>query len=360
MSELTFNVPINQTSFGQVSVALLREMYDREMSPLLFPIGGDINLSTHKEDKGFHDWLIEASKKAFEKHHRNNKTLKLWHINGALESFSNDQLLMTFYELDNITPSERNALLNNRVAVTSSYTKEIFESVGLTADFVPLAFDKYNFYRTDKKYFEDDRITFNLCGKFEHRKHHVNILRAWAKQFGNNTKYHLQCSLYNNFLSPEQNNEIIAKALNGIRYSNIIFLNFMSENSKYNEFLNSADIVLGMSGGEGWGLPEFQSVCLGKHAVVLNAHAYKDWATDETCVMVEPSGKIPSADGVFFREGSPFNQGEFYTWEEQDFVNGCYDAIKRVKDTQRVNSKGIELQKEFTYSKTLDKILELM
>ena len=134
----------------------------------------------------------------------------------------------------------------------------------------------------------------------------------------------------------------------------------MAENSKYNEFLNAADIVLGMSGGEGWGLPEFQSVCLGKHAVILNAHAYKDWATEETCVMVEPSGKIPSEDGMFFRKGSPFNQGEFFSWEEEDFINGCYDAIKRVKDTGRVNSKGIELQEQFTYSKTLDKILEIL
>ena len=92
MSELTFNVPINQTSFGQVSIALLREMYNRKMSPLLFPIGGGIDLSTQAEDKDFNNWLIEANKKAAEKHNRNNKTLKLWHINGALESFSNDQL----------------------------------------------------------------------------------------------------------------------------------------------------------------------------------------------------------------------------------------------------------------------------
>jgi hypothetical protein len=55
----------------------------------------------------------------------------------------------------------------------------------------------------------------------------------------------------------------------------------MNENSIYNEFLNSADIILGMSGGEGFGLPEFQSIALGKHAVLLNAHAYKTWAPSE-------------------------------------------------------------------------------
>ncbi len=55
----------------------------------------------------------------------------------------------------------------------------------------------------------------------------------------------------------------------------------MQKNSLYNDYLNSANIILGMSGGEGWGLPEFQSVALGKHAVILNATGYKDWATEK-------------------------------------------------------------------------------
>ena len=50
----------------------------------------------------------------------------------------------------------------------------------------------------------------------------------------------------------------------------------------YNDFLNSSDIVLGMSGGM-LGLPEFQSAYLGKHAVLLNVSAYKDWAKENWC-----------------------------------------------------------------------------
>ena len=67
-----------------------------------------------------------------------------------------------------------------------------------------------------------------------------------------------------------------------------------------------------MSGGEGWGLPEFQSACLGKHAVLLNASAYKDWANDKNAVLVEPSGKRDVYDGMFFHEGQPYNQGQVY------------------------------------------------
>ena len=73
-------------------------------------------------------------------------------------------------------------------------------------------------------------------------------------------------------------------------------MQFMPKNAVYNDYLNSGDIVIGMSGGEGWGLPEFHSVGLGKHAVMLNATAYKEWATSENSVLLEPSGKIEVYD----------------------------------------------------------------
>ena len=68
----------------------------------------------------------------------------------------------------------------------------------------------------------------------------------------------------------------------------------MDKNIVYNDFLNSGDIILGMSGGEGWGLPEFHSVGMGKHAVVLNAHSYKDWADEINSVLIKESGLTTS------------------------------------------------------------------
>ena len=83
------------------------------------------------------------------------------------------------------------------------------------------------------------------------------------------------------------------------------FLGMMQKNSLYNDFLNSGNIILGMSGAEGWGLPEFQSVALGKHAVILNASAYKDWATEENSVMVESNGKEDCSGRSILQKGNP-------------------------------------------------------
>ncbi|MAF24571.1 hypothetical protein CL634_03210 [bacterium] len=357
MSELAFHLPINAVSFGQISINLLREAYKRGLEPSLFPIGQVPDLSTENEDKEFEKWINTCIRKGLESHSRKTPVFKLWHLNGSLESFSEKQTLLTFYEVDQPTSVELNVAKNNaKVLFTSKYTCEIFNNYGINSEFIGLGFDSNNFSVTDRDYF-NDRITFNLVGKLEKRKHHEKIIRAWVKKFGNDKNFYLNCAIFNSFLSPEQNSGFIEKVLEGKKYFNINLLGFMPKNSLYNDFLNSGDIVIGMSGGEGWGLPEFQSVGLGKHAIVLNAHAYKEWANEKNAVIVNPSKKIPAYDGMFFKPNQPWNQGNIFDFDENDFIEGCEKAIERVKNN-KINLEGLKLQEKFSYSKMFDKVLE--
>ena len=124
----------------------------------------------------------------------------------------------------------------------------------------------------------------------------------------------------------------------------------MPNNELYNDFLNSADVILGMSGGEGWALPEFQSVAMGKHAVILNASAYKEWANEKNSVLVNPSGKIPVYDGMFFQEGAPYNQGNIYDFNEDEFIKISKDkkniksvTLESLNDNQVFDSESVNL-----------------
>jgi glycosyltransferase involved in cell wall biosynthesis len=363
--EIAVNVALNGVSFGQVSIGLLREMHRREMSPCIFPINPqNVDLSAQGDlPEEFRNWLNECLAKALKSHKRDVPSFKLWHLNGSLDSVSRDQYLFTFYELDQPTAEEMNIIRNQKkVLVSSSYTKSIFEASGAdNIGFVPLFFDKDNFSQTEKaknnSYFKDGRITFNLTGKLEKRKNHHKLIQSWAKKYGDDPKYFLQCAVYNGFLKPEENNATIASMLEGKKYFNINFLGFMAKNELYNDYLNSGDIIIGGSGGEGWGLPEFHSVALGKHSVILNATAYKDWADEINSVMFNTSGKTEAYDGRFFVKGQPFNQGSTFDFEEEEFLEACDRAIERVK-IERINEAGITLQKKFTVEKTLDCILK--
>lgn len=353
------NLPINSVSFGQCSIAILRELFKKNLNPCIFPIGQPDG-SSQEISKEFGDWINQCINKAICDHKRKNPILKLWHLNGSLESFSERQTLMTFYELDNPTQHELNIVRNNeKVIVTSNYTKQIFEENGLSnIYYVPLGFDSYNFNKKDKKYFKDDRIVFNVLGKFEKRKQHEKVIKSWIKKYGNNPDYFLQCAIYNPFLSQQENEEIVKRLFDNKNYFNIQFLGFMPQNALYNDFLNSASIVIDM-GTEGWSLPSFHSVAMGKHGVLLNCAGIKEWATEENSSLINPNGKIPCYDGKFFVYGQPFNQGNIFDFDEEEFLDGCEKAIKKVK-TNPINEKGLELQKEFTFSKTLEKILAVM
>lgn len=361
---LAVNAPLNSVSFGQITCSFLRDIYESKLvnELLLFPVGNNIDLSSQQiTDENFLNWIKSGALNSLVSHNRKNKIFKLWHLNGSLESFSREQVLLSFYELDSPTKEEINIVKNNsKVFFTSNYTTSLFRDLGCSnVEFLPLFFDKFNFSVKDKKYFSDNRIVFNLVGKLERRKHHEKVIKAWVKRFGNNPKYSLQCSIYNPFMDPKQQSAIISSWLENKTYFNISFLGFMQKNSAYNDYLNSGDIVIGMSGGEGWGLPEFHSVALGKHAVILNQHSYKDWATKENSVLVNPNGKINAIDGVFFHPNQPFNQGNIFDFNENEFINGCEEAIKRVENN-RVNTDGLKLQEKFNISSFTSKIIEAM
>ena len=121
-------------------------------------------------------------------------------------------------------------------------------------------------------------------------------------------------------LTEDQNKAIWNALLKGKDYWNVHFFQYFQTNEQYNDFLNSGHIIMSMSGGEGWGLPEFQSVAMGKHSVTLNATGYKGWANSENSALVYPASKEEAYDNKFFVKGASYNQGQVFWFDEEDFI----------------------------------------
>ena len=358
--QFSVQVPLNNLSFGQVGFNLLHEFYKKGLSPAIFSENKQVEHSAYNFDENFLKWIGQGINQSVYTHDRNIPILRLWHINDSWRTYSDRQILLTFHETDQITDTEKKIASSSELCVTSRFTQDVFKEKGLDSTLCSLGFDSTHFQQTNKKYFDDGRITFNLCGKFEKRKHHAKTIKAWVKKFGKNKKYSLQCALHNVFYQDQnQLRSIYAEILDNKHIFNVTFMQFMPQNKVYNDYLNSADIVLGMSGGEGWGLPEFHSVGLGKHAVVLNATSYKEWANTDNAVMIEPSGKTEIYDNKFFIKGAPFNQGSIFDFNEDEFIAGCEKAIENYEQNP-VNENGLKLQKDFTYEKLADQLLSLI
>ena len=353
--KLLLEIPLNRLSFGNVSYNFIRELHKLDVEIGIFPIGENIDLGAFDLTEELKTYIEDAINNRWDFLKPDIPCLKLWHLNGSENRKNKDQYLFTFYECNEPTDEELAICGVQDVTFFSSReAKKDFERNGVSnAVFVPLGLDP-DFHLTEKTYLQDV-VHFGLMGKFENRKHTQKIIRTWLKKYGNNTKYQLSCCITNPFFKPEQMQSLINETLEGEHYNNINLIPPLALNSEVNELLNSIDIDLtGLSGGEGWNLPAFNATCLGKWSVVLNATSHKDWATTKNSILIEPSGQMPVADGVFFNEGSPFNKGTFYTWTEDEAIAAMEKAETKVG---QLNTEGVKMGDTMTYSQTVKEIL---
>lgn len=352
---INFDAPFNSTSIGQTSYNIYKGLSARN-SICIFPYGEKIDLSSFGTSSAEMEQIQRDSSKSETNFERNNPSLSIWHIRGSEKAIGSKQNLLTFHETDQLTNYEVNRLSQlNKIFVSSSYTKEVFDFYlnGETkVVYCPLGFDSSSFFKVKER--EDDVIVFGLRGKLEKRKHTLRVLNLWAKTFGGDPRFRLDCSIFNPFYGEEQFSMIRESMPDKTIPWNVNLLPFLTSNSLYNKALNNADIDLtGMSGCEGFNLPLFQSLCLGKQAVVLNAHVHKDFCNKNNSILVEPSCKIEAEDGKFFIKGSPTNQGSWYSFDDKDLV----DAMVFASERGRVNNSEGEKLKGWTFDIT-SKIIE--
>lgn len=358
------HMPFNGTSLGSLSFAIARELFRRKLNPTIFPIG-PIDGSAQPQDIEFFTWIQENINRALKDHKRSYPVFRNWHLQGLMESVSDRQIVLSWYETNQPTEFETNLVKNTtKVLFTSNYTIEKFKDLGCqNVGYLPLFFDADNFKPTPRPY-KDDRIVYGVYGKWEPlRKRHAKTIETWVEGYKNKHSHFLHLAVANRFYQDpnivprEISQAIFAGSKTQEKIWNVQpFFNWINTNLEYNALLNGSDVVIG-GGNENWGLPEFHSVAMGKHAIILNANGYKSWATPENSVIIDPSGMIEANDGIFFRKGTPFSQGSFFDYSKEDLVSALIEVEKRVR-ANRVNEAGLKLQQEFTVQKTVDKILE--
>lgn len=357
---VNLEVPINSVSFGQVACNILYELQTELNSLNVFPIGKNIDFSATSYSREYQESIINSIKDRLINYSSKDNSFKLWHINGAESKIGDDQSLITFHETDSLTKTEVNILNNQKnVYVTSQYTKQVFESCGVNnVIYWPLWFDSFHFKNIELR--KKQNINFGLFGKLEKRKAHLKTIKTWIKAFGGDKRYRLNCCINNPHLmkipagldpaeikikSTEATRRFVQESLEDLELPwNVNFLHSESRNVDYNRILNNTDIVLGMSHCEGFDLPLFQCLCLGKKAVVFDSHVHKDYCDESNSVLIPNNNKkIDAHDGLFFVKGQEFNQGQWEDWDEDDLIQG----IKKCLDTE---FKGRNLIEEFKFN----------
>ena len=356
--KLIVDAPINNLSFGNVAVNILRELYKKQTKISLFPKTEPDFTAFDELDEQFKNWIKNSADYKYHNLDKDYPTLNLWHIMGSEKRLSKKQYLFTFYELDTPTFVEKKLVeAQDKVFMSNPEAVEAFENLGCNnVKYIPIGFDAdFKVLDTSSKLVQG-KTHFVLMGKFEKRKHTKEIIQTWVEKYGNNNKYLLSCCVVNPFIKHEQMNALLSETLDGRHYSNVNFLPHLKSNSEVNHLLNSADIDLtGLSGGEGWNLPAFNASALGKWSIVSNHSAHKAWATKDNCVLLDANEKEPAADGLFFAASGNFTQGNIYKFNKDQAVAAMETAEQKVGT---VNEQGLKLQQDFSYEKAVNMILE--
>lgn len=349
--------PLNSLSIGNVTYNFAKELFNREILNGYFCVGNNFDFSAFSPGAKFKKALEEKFDSSLSNLNANDSVLKCWHISGSEKALTNKQYLYTFYEVDSPTPEEIAIVKRQKhVFFSSQEACDVFKQSGCgNVSYVPLGFDeelKNGRNATLKP------IHFGLIGKFEARKNTKRIIKLWLDKYGNNNNYLLTCLVNNPFYDEKTYESVIRDTLGEKNWTNINLLPRMPKNSDVASVHQAIDIDLsGLSNGEGWNLPAFNSTCLGKWAVVTNCSGHKGWATKSNCILVDVEGKVPCYDNIFFREGNKYNQGSYYRVSDDAIIDGIERAVKLAKQP---NVSGQETAKKFTYQNSMNKILDII
>jgi len=361
-NKINFECPVNNLSFGNVSYNLLLAFTKIGVDFDFCPIGDKLDFSAfNKSTDEFRNLITQKAQNFGKTYSRKNPTLKLWHIQGSQASIGVANNLFTFFELDSLTPHEVN-LLNQQASifVSSEEAKQVMIDFGVKTKitYCPLGYDTEHFYATGKKYLDPKITVFGINAKYEEiRKSHRQVIQGWIKKYKNNSSYRLHLHIWNSFFSPEQNQQVAASLVGNEQIDNLSFFPYTRTLGELNDAFNAMDVIIDGSGGEGWSLGSFHACGLGKHSLVHNCSAMKGWANAENSTLIESSGKRDVADGIFFHKGAPFNQGNIYTFTDEDYFKGLDEVVAKSR-ANKVNTPGLKLREDFTWEKTAKIILD--
>jgi glycosyltransferase involved in cell wall biosynthesis len=190
---------------------------------------------------------------------------------------------------------------------------------------------------------QDDKTIFFNCGKWEIRKGHDILMKAFEMVLGHGENAELWMMCSNPF-------------------------NSEAENARWHQLYNhpkvrlipraetQAEVYNIMSRGEGWNLELLEMMSAGKHVVATNYSAHTEFCTKENSGLVEVSDVEPAFDGKWF-----FNQGNWARLGDHEQHDLYMKMIKFILDKKgTVNTAGIETAKRFSWDNTANKILQTL
>lgn len=360
---LNYLAPINDLSYGVVGANLLIAM-QKQTDVTLFPI----NVATHNQT-----W-IEAAKRGVlnqERFDGGAPSLRLWHQFSLHEHVgSGPHYGYSIFETNKFTEREKHSMrwLDGMFVCSNWFKKVVEQEVPELCGKVcvaPLGVDRNTFPAKDLS--DSNWTTFINIGKWEYRKGHDILIKAFNDAFEPRDRVRLIMACHNPFLTPERNggkdgNKEWEDMYKGTKMGgNITFVDYVNSQQDVARLMQEADCGVFPSRSEGWNLPLLEMMSCGKHVIATDYSAHTEFCNHNNCYVIPIYEKEEAYDGIWFH-------GDVGTWADPGddrsmcaLVNHMRSIHVDKQDGDLVrNEVGIQTAEEFSWDHTAECILKVV
>lgn len=350
---LNLMAPINHTGYGVTGKNIFKHLLRRDVNVTLFPIG---NVSVETQEDAF--LLQECIDKQNSDFNPEAPCLKIWHEHSLADHVGKGKYFgFPIFELDNFD-YRRIQHLNccDHIITTSKWASEIVKPhVDCSVSVAPLGVDRSIF--NPEKYKDNNKppfFTFLNCGKWEVRKGHDIILNAFQKAFpDSNEKVRLVMMCSNNFPNAQDQVKSFEQMYKGD--PRCILVPSVGKHEEVASLMSQVNCGVFPSRAEGWNLELLEMMSMGKEVIATNYSAHTEYVNSENCHLIDIEDVTPAFDGVWF-DGKIGNWAKITNKE----IDQLASLMRECYENPRENYRGIETAQEFTWDKTVDKIINII
>lgn len=360
MKKLNFIAPINKVSYGYSGFNILKQLVST-VDVAYFPINPNLEL-----DNNFETTWIEKIYQTGQLTggYKDAPGIRLWHQH-SLDMFPHCSKRIGFpiFELDDFIQQEKNHINNcDELIVCSNWAKEVILNTTdqKNVHVIPLGVDLNVFRPIQQIQSLGGPTIFLTVGKLEIRKLSDILPSIFEKAFTKNDNVELWVAFDNVFLQPDEKAKWIDFYKSSPLGDKIKIIPRLESHRDIANLINKCDFMVQLSRAEGFNLPAVEGLACGKYILAVNYSASTEFLNKDNSFLVEIDDKEIAFDGMFFQN----NVGKWASFEENQIeqaVNHLRNMHKMKRERQDLlNKPGLETIKNFTWTKTAEKIIKLL
>lgn len=355
--KLNLHCPINTLSYGYVSSyftkELIRKGYDLRHIRIGDPTPDENLIPYIKDFLSRWEFFYDAP------------TLKIWHQHDLHMTVGRGPKIgFPIFELEEFNQLEKHSLgCPEFLFVCSEWARNVIcendHSRWKSTHVVPLGFDENIFKPIHLP--PQDTTVFGNFGKFEVRKGHDVLVKAFNKAFEKTDDVQLIMMPHNFFLNRDETMSWLKLYKESKLGDKIQFVDRVKTQDMAYNIMSKIHCGVFPARAEGWNLEALELLASGRHLIITNCTGHTEFCNKDNSRLIEmESGYETAFDGKFF---GGFGSWRSITDNEIDQMVEHMRAIHKLHQESKLhmNAKGVDSVKKFTWpsvTNILDKTLK--